>query len=172
MDLREELTERAHQAPPDPHTWPATNEAQSGQGMVQRSRAEQAAAARSGTQQTQPPAPAPAPGAADEQPAASEPEPRTPAEVTLGTAASEVRRGEPLEVHGLASAAGQPCAFGRVDILLQSDGREQVFLGALATDARGAFAGAVTVPLNVQVGDYSVIASTPGIGHCSPSRRR
>ena len=39
-----------------------------------------------------------------------------------------------------------------------------------AADARGRFEAELTVPLQVDVGDYRVVATTPGAGACGASR--
>jgi hypothetical protein len=43
-------------------------------------------------------------------------------------------------------------------------------IGALPTDGDGRFQGSVTVPLDVDVGDYDVVVSTPGAAVCGPGR--
>ena len=46
----------------------------------------------------------------------------------------------------------------------------ETWLGAFPTDANGYLEGRVTVPFDIDVGDYKVIAKTPGTGRCGSSR--
>jgi len=45
----------------------------------------------------------------------------------------------------------------------------ELSVGSLATDARGAFEGALVVPSNIPVGDYDVVARTAGNMRCGRS---
>jgi len=45
-----------------------------------------------------------------------------------------------------------------------------VWLGAFPTDENGRLEGRVTIPFDIDVGDYKVVASTPGTGRCGPGR--
>ena len=75
-----------------------------------------------------------------------------------------------IRVNGTVRADGDPCAFARVDVALTSKRGDSVLLGAVPTDAEGRFDATLTVPLHLEVGDYSVSATTPGAGRCSASR--
>jgi hypothetical protein len=68
------------------------------------------------------------------------------------------------------SADDEPCAFARVDVVLRGGDGRRLPLGSIPTDARGRFDTELTVPLQVDVGDYRVVATTPGAGSCGASR--
>jgi hypothetical protein len=88
------------------------------------------------------------------------------AELTLIVNEREVQRGAPVGVRGLVTADEVPCRFARVDIVLRAADGSSILVGALPTDENGRYAGKVTIPYNVDVGDYKVMATTPGIGQC------
>ena len=67
-------------------------------------------------------------------------------------------------MRGAVSADGEPCPFARVDVALRGGDGRRVSLGSVPTDARGRFDTELTVPLHVEVGDYRVLATTPGAG--------
>jgi hypothetical protein len=67
-------------------------------------------------------------------------------------------------------ADDEACPFSRVDIALRTRAGQEHWLGALATDANGRYDGRVTIPLSIDVGDYTVVASSPGAGHCAASK--
>jgi len=50
--------------------------------------------------------------------------------------------------------------------LRDTKGSRRVSLGALVTDAAGAFSGAVVIPGGTALGDYEVIGRTPGGPDC------
>jgi len=82
----------------------------------------------------------------------------------------DARRGAPLHVRGEVRADGEPCSNVVVDVLLRdvkNHARER-FLGTLATDADGAFGGALVVPGGVPLGDYDIVVRTPGDARCAP----
>jgi hypothetical protein len=60
------------------------------------------------------------------------------------------------------------CQGARVDVALQSSTGGSYALGSLPTDEDGRYDGAVTVRLDVPVGDYRLIVSTPGNATCGP----
>lgn len=59
---------------------------------------------------------------------------------------------------------GVPCGLMRVDVVLQ-EGDRRVPVGSLVTDAAGAYAGAITLPYSVPVGDYD-LAVVPESAAC------
>ena len=67
-------------------------------------------------------------------------------------------------------ADGEPCPGSRLDLVLRAADGRTVSLGSLPTDAKGRFSAELTVPLGLEVGDYALIASTPGAGICGASR--
>jgi transglutaminase-like putative cysteine protease len=79
----------------------------------------------------------------------------------------DARRGSPLHVAGEVHSDGEPCANVPVEILLRDVKKGQiVMLGSVATDAKGAYSGALVVPGGVPLGDYDVFAQTPGDARC------
>jgi hypothetical protein len=57
-----------------------------------------------------------------------------------------------------------------VDIALRDKAFAEHWLGALATDANGKYDGRVALPFDLDVGDYSVIATTPRSAQCAGAR--
>jgi hypothetical protein len=76
-----------------------------------------------------------------------------------------------LRVSGTARTDQDLCAFSRVDIALRDKTGTEHWLGALATDQGGKYDGRVALPYELDVGDYSVVASTPGSAHCRGTAR-
>jgi transglutaminase-like putative cysteine protease len=101
-------------------------------------------------------------GASDDRP-----DDRPPSRVTLTAVDGDARRGAPLHVAGDVSSDGDPCEHVTVEILLRDAKKRNIVpLGALATDEHGAYAGALVVPAAVPLGDYDVVAQTPGDTRC------
>ncbi len=87
--------------------------------------------------------------------------------LTLSVDEVDPHRGLPLRVHGMVRADGEACAHVAVEILLRdSKTRRTVPLGTLATGDDGSYAGAIVVPGSTPLGDYDVVARTPGDAHC------
>jgi hypothetical protein len=97
-------------------------------------------------------------------------DPRPASEVSLGLREPSAVRGARLPVFGAIEADGDVCSLARVDLHLRpkaSSGRtESVALGALVTGDDGRYDGQVAVPYGIPVGDYEVVASTPGNYRC------
>jgi hypothetical protein len=165
--------DHVHRPPPDPFAWPEG--AESGQAMLSQTLegapgAANAAAAPSASARR--PAPAasapglePNPGAAPDQ---IDERPR--AAVVLKVAAASTPRGAALQISGAVEASGEACAHSRVDVSLRDTAGVETWLGAFPTDASGNIEGRVTVPFDIEVGDYKVVARTPGAGRCGASR--
>ncbi len=107
-------------------------------------------------------------GDKDERPASA---------VTLAVVDNDARRGAAIHVNGVVKADGDACANVVVEIALRPTGpsarrgaRTDVRVGAVATDAKGTYTGALVVPSNVPVGDYEVVATTPGDMRCGRSK--
>jgi transglutaminase-like putative cysteine protease len=157
--------------PDDPFAWPpGTQSTQSGfQGLG--STGGQPSPQGSGTGAGSPAPGMPPPSATTPEPpsaASASDRPEAAVEVTLS--AGETRRGATVRVKGTVSADAEPCPFARVDVALRGGDGRRVTLGAVPTDARGHFDAELTVPLQIDVGDYRVIATTPGAGACGASR--
>ena len=92
--------------------------------------------------------------------------------LTLADIDADVFRGKPVSVTGTARSDGQPCPHIRVDVILLVDDATELRLGAVSTDERGTFAGAVVVPPDVPIGDHELVVATPGGGKCGPGQAR
>jgi hypothetical protein len=178
MELDPRTADHLYRPPPDAFSWPEG--AESGQGMLSdtlegsgRSVPHPGAAA-AGASAARPPSPAPsASGAAADAHAprlapAGDDRPR--ATVVLKLASGSGQRGVAIPISANVEAAGEPCTFSRVDVSLRDGAGVETWLGAFPTDANGNLEGRVTVPFDIDVGDYKVIARTPGTGRCGASR--
>jgi transglutaminase-like putative cysteine protease len=100
-------------------------------------------------------------------PTDDDPRPASTIALTVGDAV--VHRGVPLHVRGEVRANDEPCAHVPVDIALLVAGANRriapVTLATLATGDDGKFEGTV-VPSGVPLGDYEVVAETPGDARC------
>jgi protocatechuate 3,4-dioxygenase beta subunit len=90
-----------------------------------------------------------------------------------------VHRGLPLHVTGSVRADGEPCAHAAVELWLRAApaasraGRastESLRFGTAATGEDGSFTGGGVVPGSASLGDYDVVATTPGDARCAPGR--
>ncbi len=167
--------ERAvYRPPPDAFAWPQN--ASRGDDMVADARAAaQASAAANGSQPGGAStgdggagaSPAPSTTAGGSQGTQAEGDDRPQPSITLAVDEVDPHRGLPLRVHGMVRADGEACAHVAVEIQLRdSKTRRTVPLGTLATGDTGAYAGAIVVPGSTPLGDYDVVARTPGDAHC------
>jgi len=106
-------------------------------------------------------------------PAGNEKDDRPRSSVLLTVANLDTRRGGPLRVSGNVRADGDTCSNVVVDVVLREVGKDaraaDLRVGSLATDAQGAFDGALVVPPSIAVGDYDVVARTAGNMRCGRS---
>ncbi len=165
-----------HTPPDDPYAWPENQD--SGQELANRSRSTSGGGGVSSPNGTSspnsvdsaappssaaPPTPAPTASSAPIDPNA------TPAEISVTSTGTEVRRGMPFKLAGEVKTNGSPCAHVRVDVLLRSTTAPGgVSIGSLSTNERGAYDGAVVVPRELPLGEYDVIVRTQGGGRCGP----
>lgn len=179
MDIDARSTDHVHRPPPDALPWPEGSE--SGQGMLSQTldvagNPQSADPRRNppspGAQSASPsPAPVPSAGREPASPALSAADDDRPkASVALRLGSPNTPRGASIQISGQVEAAGEPCAFARVDVSLQNGVGVETWLGAFPTDASGRVDGRVTVPFDIDVGDYKVVARTPGTGRCGASR--
>ncbi len=169
LDYEQHSSEHQHQPPSDPYQWPPG--AESAQDL-----SAQASAPAGKPGSSAPAASAGSPPRAGNAPAASSagapelPPPREDthagSDVSLSTEEHELRRGARLHVSGVARTDQGVCAFSRVDVSLRDKTGSEHWLGALATDQNGKYEGRVAVPFELEVGDYQVVASTPGSAQC------
>jgi hypothetical protein len=97
-----------------------------------------------------------------------------PLVVHLDVPESNAHRGDPLRVHGTVTTSdGEPCGHATVELLLSDvspvhdkNARPPISIGTLATDDRGVFDGSVVLPTEAPLGDYDLVARSPGVGSC------
>ena len=174
IDYEQHSSEHQHQPPADPYQWPPGSEA--GESLTVQ--ASSGGGSRSGTPEPAgsgaPPPRTPrsvvpsASGSAEPPPAHED---RTQNEVLVSSDEHELRRGARFHVAGVARTERDVCSFSRVDIALRDKAGAEHWLGALATDQSGKYDGRVALPFELEVGDYSVIATTPGSAACRSNAR-
>ena len=93
---------------------------------------------------------------------------RPRASIALEVPGTNATRGTALAMRGRVEAGGAGCDHVPVEISLRDiQTRRELHLGTLATDEHGAFVGAIVIPTAFWLGDYDVIARTPGGAHCT-----
>jgi hypothetical protein len=163
-----------HVPPEDPFVWPPGTE--STQSAVTSSGAAPGSGSGTGTpaSSTGGPVPMSSPSAEPFATAVdggvSPSEDRPASVVELLVDARDTLRGARLHVRGSVSAEGDACPFSRVDLTLRARDGRAFALGSVPTDENGRFAADLTVPLQVDVGDYTLSGRTPGSGECGASR--
>jgi hypothetical protein len=99
------------------------------------------------------------------------PDGRPPSALTISVAGPEAHCGKPLHVRGDVRAQGDTCPHVAVELWLRAAGTERAFLlGTMATGDDGSFAGGIVVPAEAPLGDYDVLARTPGDARCGAGR--
>jgi len=95
------------------------------------------------------------------------PDERIPSVVSITHFDTNAHRGMPLTVKGEVKADGEPCANVRVELYLRDpkNAAKNYLLGALATSDTGEFTGAIVVGGSFPLGDYDLVARTPGDQH-------
>ena len=176
LDYEQHSSEHQHQPPADPYQWPPGSEA----GESLTAQAANRGGARSGSpgaaaSGTPPSAPlprnvVPSSSGAPEPPTPRD-DPQSKNEVAISSDDHELRRGARFHVSGVARTDQSACANSRVDIALRDKAGAEHWLGALATDPDGKYDGRVALPFDLEVGDYSVIASTPRSAQCGGPAR-
>jgi hypothetical protein len=173
LDYREQADTQLYRPPADPYRWPEGSE--SGQAMVERSLSSLGQQPNGDPSGSGGPANKPAPAASASPftlPAidagVSGEDGRVRARFELAVSGKEIRRGAALALSGRVDADGEACQYARVDVALRSNDGKLTAIGAVPADDNGRFDGAVTVPLELDVGDYEVVVSTPGDSRCGP----
>lgn len=173
-----------HKAPDDPFDWPegsesamdmaAQAETENSQSVsdIDANGATPGDASRRPAQMTQTaPEPSVHTDEAEDTPTDEASTDRRPAtRLDFNASATSARRGAPLELSGTAKAGDDPCAFARVDVVLEPEAGASVTIGSLPTDERGSFRGSVTIPLGIDVGNYTLSLKSPGTAHCGPTQ--
>ncbi|MEI9951932.1 MAG: transglutaminase-like domain-containing protein [Pseudomonadota bacterium] len=176
LDYEQHSSEHQHQPPADPYQWPPGSEsaesltAQASSAGGTRPGSPGAAASGAPPSARAPRSSVPAASAAPEPPTPRD-DPQSQHEVAVSSEERELRRGARFHVTGNARTEQGVCANSRVDIALRDKAGAEHWLGALATDQDGKYDGRVALPFELEVGDYSVIASTPRSAQCGGSGR-
>lgn len=161
----------AHAVPPDPFPWPEGARS-AAQAMDESSATGDQPGDGTAPGAGQGSGASPAPSAFPPPPPPLLPSRATalePSAVELSVESRSIRRGVPLEVRGkVTETDGEACPHARVDLALVGHAG-QTLLGSLPTDDEGRYQGAVTIPFDLDVGEYQVRASTPGALSCGPS---
>jgi hypothetical protein len=160
-----------HVTPRDPFSWPPGSE--SGAGMAERARqAQPFDAARRGSTSGGDAIPSPD----DPRAALPEGEPHQGSILTLSVGSQEALRGDRLSLAGEVKTEEGPCPRVRVDFELTttetSSRAAPIHLGTLFTDPEGRYEHRIVIPHGIPVGDYVVVARTPGGGECGPGQSR
>jgi hypothetical protein len=162
----------AHIAPRDPYTWPPGSD--SGQAAAERARS--GGSGRSGGSSTTGQTSGGVSDHAGLEPDSDPAPDASGATVTIDLETREAHRGGRVRVRGTVHFEGEPCKVVRVDLhLRQKDparSHERVYLGTLVTDPQGRYDGQVHVSRDISIGDYEVIASTPGNLECGAGQSR
>lgn len=175
LEYEPHSSEHQHQPPADPYQWPPGSEA----GESLTAQASNPAGAGSGSPGAAPsgaPPSAQAPrnvvptSSATPEPTKPRDDPQSQNEVAVSSEERELRRGARFHVTGTARTEHVVCPNSRVDIALRDKSGAEHWLGALATDSDGKYDGRVALPFDLEVGDYSVIATTPRTAQCNGAR--
>jgi hypothetical protein len=174
LDYEQHSSEHQHQPPSDPYQWPPGSEA----GESLTAQASSTGDTHSGTPgpsasgppSTHAPRSAAPSASSGQAPPVPREEEHAPSEVSVSSDDHELRRGARFHVSGIARTERAACAFSRVDVALRDKAGAEHWLGALATDQNGKYDGRVALPFDLEVGDYSVIATTPKSAACATGK--
>ncbi|HEY1533877.1 MAG TPA: transglutaminase-like domain-containing protein [Polyangiaceae bacterium] len=174
IDYEQHSSEHQHKPPADPYQWPPGAESAGALTEQAESAGPHAGApspATSGARSPRAPRLAAPSASAPAQPPGARDDDKAQSEVSVSSDDHELRRGARFHVSGVARTEQGECAFSRVDISLRDKAGAQHWLGALATDQAGKYDGRVALPFELEVGDYSVVATTPGSARCRRDAR-
>jgi transglutaminase-like putative cysteine protease len=170
------LPERmVYKPPPDSFSWPQGSER--GDDMVAdaRSRASSSrppggAGGKGGDDRGAPGqegTPGGAGSASGPEPGGPERDERPPSALSLAVVDADAHRGAALHVRGDVRADGDACAHVAVELWLRDARSARMYLlGTVATGDDGVFSGGIVVPGTTPLGDYDVVARTPGDARC------
>jgi hypothetical protein len=172
-----------HTAPPDPYSWPAA--AGQGSDMARTAVAPSSGGAEHAESDataadSSPSASGPAALASPDPDAASSaaallqalpPAELQPPTVELRLFGDQVLRGRGVRVAGEVLQAGKPCGLTPVVVALARGAGWRKPVGTLVTDAHGHFSGTVTIPSDVEVGDYELLADARSGASCDERQR-
>ncbi|HEX4515917.1 MAG TPA: transglutaminase domain-containing protein [Polyangiaceae bacterium] len=92
---------------------------------------------------------------------------RPTSDVTIDLGENDASRGTAVHVKGRVMADGEACANVSVNVFLRDPkSKREARIGTVATDEHGNFGAPITLPTNVPVGDYDVVARTDGAARC------
>ena len=172
LEYEQHSSEHQHQPPADPYQWPPGAEsADSLTAQASRSASTPPGASSSVSDPRAARPPRAPPAASMAEPAPPHDGVQTHNDVSVSSEDHELRRGARYHVSGIARTRQGVCAFSRVDIALRDDTGTEHWLGALATDQSGKYDGRVALPFELEVGIYSVSATTPGSAQCRGNAR-
>ena len=169
VDIDRESQFEPYRNPRDPFAWP--DRAESGQEMVARAfGANPGAASRSPTQPkaTSELAAVGAPNGVDSSGASVAA--REKSKLSAQALSARVLRGHTLRIRGRLQSSSGSCPQARVDVHLAAGQKERIFVQSFATDSEGRFDQDVTISIDVPVGPYAVLLSSPGTLACAPVR--
>lgn len=164
LEMSMHTTGPRHVSPPDPFEWPSG--ADSAEELTYR--ASETGPGASGARGSSGDV-APGDGAAQAAPAAPGPSASTPSttQIIIDSPDAESSRGGRVLVSGAMQGEGSACAQARVDIALVDGNGGRYPVGTLVTDEGGHFQGNLVIPFSAGVGDYHLVASTPGSLTCT-----
>jgi hypothetical protein len=154
-----------HAAPVDPYRWPPG--AGRGEELAQRARSATSSPAPEAGRSASGPT-TPNGSASPSRESAGEADTRPPSVLRVAVT-GEARRNAPLVLSGSVTADGEPCSHLAVEVALRPPGpgsQQELSLGVVATDEKGAFKGALVVPRTASLGEYDVVARTRGNTRC------
>ena len=150
--------------PPDPYAWPESRD--SGQDLADRTRAQGPSGQAPGRGGRAEPDDSRQRAARRASPIPS-PSKGPDSEVTVTAIDSDVRRGLPVHLQGVVMNSGAPCPHLRVDVHISGAAlKHGALIGSLSTDERGKYDGAVVIPRDFSLGDYTLVVKTPGDARC------
>jgi hypothetical protein len=171
LETRTNPDQPQYEPPTDPYDWPPGSE--SGQDLAARTQAQSNPApatasdggtsAEAGTSQAQ--NPSTSLDGADAGTTSTE-DSRPVSRVSVAAKSSRAQRGEAIEVSGRIESEGEGCPGVRVDFALRSGNGKPIKIQSMPSGPDGRYSGSIVVPMNVDVGDYELIASTPGDARC------
>ncbi|MBI2395410.1 MAG: transglutaminase domain-containing protein [Deltaproteobacteria bacterium] len=161
-----EKEQPAYSSPDDPYSWPAG--ATKGSDLLPPSSPSPGTGPTGGGTTSPTPPPSPPSSASGSAPSTA-----PPSKVTLAVPgapsedALELLRLREFVVKGrVVDASGAPCKSVRVDFKISSNTAGERVVGTLPTDADGNYEGKLAIPREANLGEYTLVAHTPGAGTC------
>jgi hypothetical protein len=167
LDETRQIQGPVYAPPPDPFAWPAG--AKRGDDLPRTARTEQSgsgsAGSGGGAGVSGPPSAATAAGRGSPGTRGSgqgaDAESGGPVVVDFELGEIAASRGAPIHLRGTVAAGGAPCPHVAVELSARAPNGNTVPVGELATDDHGVFAGAITLPSSLGLGDHEILAAAP-----------